>query len=291
MKRHGQSWQSDQEVAGRSAGADDSADERTENACSSTITVGTGAAGPAGGNSFPHQAVGPSVVVHIPSPEDAAEQYRTTIALLPSEFRAGEFVAWRAWRLHRHGDTITSCYMNDVWTHGSIISGRPVDAVESGVHAWKNRNDAIDYAKEILSFRSSTDEQVIVGQVKLWGNIIEHEHGYRAQHGQLAGITDHLTLPNHKGDPYGRYRPSFTERFNAIEIRTYHTAKLIPRFVEQPPVTIIQSSVGVIVEHKTAPSNKDLQDYQSGLRDDITLLVCTVGLFIMSLLLYANMPT
>lgn len=83
----------------------------------------------------------------------------------------GEVEAYRCWLVL--GDYLAS--MNGViWLPSDPMSGAGVDTYNtSGVHAFKYRKDADGY-------RTVSDERV-VGIVKLWGTIVEHETGYRAE--------------------------------------------------------------------------------------------------------------
>lgn len=82
----------------------------------------------------------------------------------------GEVLAYRCWQLA--GDFILSLN-GAVWIPGEPMIGVNVDIENSnGVHAFKDIDDARKY---------STDREMVIGVVKLWGTIIEHETGYRAE--------------------------------------------------------------------------------------------------------------
>lgn len=84
----------------------------------------------------------------------------------------GEIVAYRVWLLQ--SDFITSCSMDDVWRPGEIMVGRFLDR-GAGVHAWRSPELAVCYGKQAhYCIR-------VVGRVALWGEVIEHERGYRAE--------------------------------------------------------------------------------------------------------------
>lgn len=90
--------------------------------------------------------------------------------------RVGEFEGWRAWHLQR--GFLQSVYKNTLWIPGKEVSGRP-DKPSEGVHAWKTLELCLEYG---LSQSSVT----VVGRVKLWGIVVEHEHGYRAEHVKIT---------------------------------------------------------------------------------------------------------
>lgn len=95
--------------------------------------------------------------------------------------RAGEIRAWRCWRLLRNG-LLRSMFVEDVWAPGEPMQGRPDQRCPSGVHAWKNRSGALRYGLE------HPGRTIVVGQVDLWGEIIEHEHGYQAEFAAIVAL-------------------------------------------------------------------------------------------------------
>lgn len=88
----------------------------------------------------------------------------------------GEIVAWRCWRL-QHG-FLTSMAVESVWAPKEAMEG---DVSHSGVHAWKKSSSAIEYGMTYLGV-------IVIGTVKLWGEVIEHDRGYRAQFGKIASL-------------------------------------------------------------------------------------------------------
>ncbi len=87
----------------------------------------------------------------------------------------GEIIAWRAWRLREDGLLASIHIDKTLWFPGAVVSG-VVDAI-CGVHGFKSQQDAIDCAKGL-----AIPPPTIVGQVALWGKVIEHELGYRASY-------------------------------------------------------------------------------------------------------------
>lgn len=84
----------------------------------------------------------------------------------------GEVLAYRCWQVA--GDFILS--MNGaVWIPGEPMVGIDVDVRNSnGIHAFKSIDAARTYARCF---------PIVIGIVKLWGTVVEHELGYR---GELA---------------------------------------------------------------------------------------------------------
>ena len=100
------------------------------------------------------------------TPEDTGED--TSIEI-------GEIIAWRAWRLREDGLLASIHIDKTLWFPGAVVSG-VVDAI-CGVHGFKSQQDAIDCVKSL-----AIPPPTIVGQVALWGKVIEHELGYRASY-------------------------------------------------------------------------------------------------------------
>lgn len=113
--------------------------------------------------------------------------------------RAGEIIAWRAWLVlstpedYRYYDKENWLFARDrqlrlhsVITHSIWEKGRMQGEIwgsHHGVHAFKSKTDAINYAAEF-----SVLATLAVGQVALWGDVIEHEIGYRAEFAKVHSI-------------------------------------------------------------------------------------------------------
>ena len=97
---------------------------------------------------------------------------------------AGEIRAWRCWRYH--DGALFSMTRNDKWIPGVPMTGDVGfgrrDGLGFGVHTWKSRAGAAHYAGLY------PDHCLIVGQVDLWGEIVEHDTGYRAQYAAIVSL-------------------------------------------------------------------------------------------------------
>lgn len=91
--------------------------------------------------------------------------------------RAGEIRAWRCWRLH-HG-FLRSATAQAVWAPGEVMTG---DVSVAGVHAWKTQSKALEYGLE-------GNSPIIFGEVDLWGEVVEHEDGYRAEFAAIVTLS------------------------------------------------------------------------------------------------------
>lgn len=151
-------------------------------------------------------------------------QYTTTAepipapAPLPKALVAGPTIAYRLWRLRRlqsglrigavahdrwmrPGEPLAArCEAGDGWTstvsNGFITTrtGHSAPAVHCQC-GWYGVND---WTKVSGYEASGADVAIIAGQVALWGRVIEHEHGYRAQYAypvRLWSIESPVPLP------------------------------------------------------------------------------------------------
>ena len=99
---------------------------------------------------------------------------------LPQKTVFGEIRAWRAWNvLYRDGWWLSSTGIGGVWGSGIVTGsdGRGNSSgctgnLSSGYYALKDR----DYLFSQLGGWAD-----VYGEVLLWGNVVEHEHGYRAE--------------------------------------------------------------------------------------------------------------
>lgn len=106
----------------------------------------------------------------------------------------GEIIAYRMWFL-RH-DFLTSYSAKRVWAPGETMKGKPLDYNEAGSWAFKDASKAIEKmltsAKEpfpaFLNNFSGPGGIAVYGSVQLWGTVIEHELGYRAEFAQIKTL-------------------------------------------------------------------------------------------------------
>jgi hypothetical protein len=96
-----------------------------------------------------------------------------------ARIRAGEIKAYRAWRIGSDG-LLHSMYMEDfIWTPHQI---EKTDLhYREGFHAYKT-------LERVKMEYGGTG--VVFGEVALWGEVIEHEWGYRAQYAKIIRIME-----------------------------------------------------------------------------------------------------
>jgi hypothetical protein len=99
--------------------------------------------------------------------------------------RAGEIVAYRAWRvivpgLFRRGDNLLhGAYIRKfVWPPDEPASG---DVKTHGIYSFRNViRSAEEYDYETYG--------MLFGKVKIWGEVVEHERGYRSEFGKIISL-------------------------------------------------------------------------------------------------------
>jgi len=100
--------------------------------------------------------------------------------------RAGEIIAYRAWRViapnwFRNGDDwLHSVYIRDyVWLPDAPASG---DVKTHGIYSFRHViRSAVEYGYRVKGV-------LLFGKVKIWGEVVEHEAGYRSQFGKIVSL-------------------------------------------------------------------------------------------------------
>lgn len=90
-------------------------------------------------------------------------------------------VAWRGWDRTNNTEqdgTLRSWFFSDIW-HKKMKTDPPSHYGEAGgFYALKNKNTVIT---ELMPD--------YYGRVRLYGKIVEHEHGYRAEKAEILSVT------------------------------------------------------------------------------------------------------
>jgi hypothetical protein len=102
--------------------------------------------------------------------------------------RVGEIIAYRAWRVIKPGwlqsgdNRLHSVLMKDyVWHPDEPASG---DVRTHGIYSCRN---VVRSREEYLYF-VSINASLLFGKVKIWGEVVEHEWGYRSQFGKIVSL-------------------------------------------------------------------------------------------------------
>lgn len=110
-----------------------------------------------------------------------------------AESREKPFVGWRAWKLEvdDHGPVLVSTYKGTRWT-GPVLHAHeppPFNKPEGGVA----------YGPGIYVMKEWQDlTYPFIGTVELWGRVVEHEKGYRAEHALVTGLY-HMPVESYEG--------------------------------------------------------------------------------------------
>ena len=123
--------------------------------------------------------------------------------------RTGEIIAWRCWRRRRPNGLLESMAVAAVWVPGEAMTMNTVKSLTppfhipikrlpiyagEGVHAFKTL-DMVKFEYGVAGLHGT----IVYGAVALWGEVIEHEHGYRAEFGMVHSI--HSVKNHGRDDP------------------------------------------------------------------------------------------
>jgi len=96
--------------------------------------------------------------------------------------KVGEITAYRIWGVNKG---FLMAYSNgNVWAPGEPMEGEPDDYDHAGVWCFKRKENAI---KKMLEEYYGA---YVYGSIVIWGKIIEHELGYRAEFGKITSLLD-----------------------------------------------------------------------------------------------------
>lgn len=100
--------------------------------------------------------------------------------------KLGEIIGWRMWNYYK--GYLRSFSADRIWAPEERMTGEPSDNGSDGIWAFKEKNRAL---KKMLE-GSYNNESVgtVYGSVKLWGKIVEHELGYRAECAKIVSLED-----------------------------------------------------------------------------------------------------
>jgi len=95
--------------------------------------------------------------------------------------RAGEIIGYRAWCV-KGGDTLVSMFVEYEWLPGiQKISERLKPVSGNGFHAFKDMDRC---------YCEYYGRGIVYGKVALWGEVIEHERGYRAECARIIRLSE-----------------------------------------------------------------------------------------------------
>lgn len=94
--------------------------------------------------------------------------------------RLGAVTGWRIW-IVGNDLTLRSVTVDVWWQPGEVMNG---DVSAYGVYAFKTREQ--NYTEHLIT----AGQIVVLGTVAMWGEIVEHEDGYRAEHARITSLVE-----------------------------------------------------------------------------------------------------
>lgn len=105
-----------------------------------------------------------------------SDKKKAEIDALPYQETTGEMVGWRAWRFHN--GCLVSPYTGVLWRPGETLEANTPFESGAGVFAHKKREQVFE----------QESKWPVVGTVLLWGDVVEHENGYRAEFAKVGQL-------------------------------------------------------------------------------------------------------
>jgi len=98
--------------------------------------------------------------------------------------RAGEIIGWRFWKLCK--GFLDSAYVSYTWRPRVFERSSPalVGCWNLGYHAFRDKEQA-ERKASMYNYWSP----LVIGSVAMWGEIIEHRHGWRSEYAAVQSIT------------------------------------------------------------------------------------------------------
>lgn len=119
-------------------------------------------------------------------------------AKLETETTWGEIVAFRIWRVDRELK-LRSSFTDHIWKPGKVMKAdrkiKDYDResnIKTGVHAWKSVFEVVEYVQTMF-VHGDCMSGAVIGRVKLWGDVVEHQRGYRAEFARIESLDDCVT--------------------------------------------------------------------------------------------------
>lgn len=95
----------------------------------------------------------------------------------------GEIIGWRIWGL-RLG-YLASYSAGHTWAPDEPMQGKPSEDTLEGIWSFKQKSRALSKAID-----GNYHWPSVVGSIKIWGEVIEYEEGYKCEFARVASIDD-----------------------------------------------------------------------------------------------------
>ncbi len=100
-----------------------------------------------------------------------------------SGFHIGDLIGYRVWRIDRN--RLTSLSAGYVWRPGTNGPAEGMSTDYGGFYAFKELPEALKLSG---GNRPGHGQHYAVGKVSLWGEIVEHVFGYRAEYAKVIEL-------------------------------------------------------------------------------------------------------
>lgn len=107
-----------------------------------------------------------------------------------ADMQVVDLIGWRIWRVL--GGYLGSITAEAIWLPGEPMEAAVVEdhgAAANGIHVFKTMAGAIREAA-LYASRAEQHTGYAIGSVLLWGDVVEHERGYRAERAMILSIDD-----------------------------------------------------------------------------------------------------
>ena len=106
--------------------------------------------------------------------------HQSPLPELKTEIKPGEITAYRVWRIV--DDKLFSVAVEFEWENGVMESY--IDDHTQGIHCWKTMDGAKSYASNYNFL------PVAIGTIEIWGTVLEHDDGYRAEFAVIKSVDE-----------------------------------------------------------------------------------------------------
>ena len=95
-----------------------------------------------------------------------------------SGITVGEITGWRMWNIK--GEWLEAYSAGHIWAPDENMEGKVPDHGYEGIWSFKDKRMAIKKMMELTP--------TAYGSIKMWGKVVEHEIGYRAEFAKIVSI-------------------------------------------------------------------------------------------------------
>lgn len=134
----------------------------------------------------------------------------------------GEIIGWRCWRYYPEDSLLWALHHRYCWLPGETQNGHVGDD-SGGIYAFKTRSRA-----EAEARNDKWEVPIVVGSVRLWGDAIEAENGWRSEFAVIESLDFVYFSKKAQKDYYPQ--PKLVERRTPVLWGLYNRTE----FVEQP---------------------------------------------------------